>query len=56
MLERQGWTERDNRRDETKFREKEDVITGPKTEGKIREKEETWEQIREKQGKSLVQQ
>lgn len=53
---RQVWKDRENQQDETKFREKEDVITKPKTEGKIREKEETWKQIREKHSKSPVQQ
>lgn len=35
LLESQEWTEREIQKDETKFREKEDVITSPKTEGEI---------------------
>lgn len=54
FLERQEWTERENQKDETMFRGKEDVTASPKTKRTMREKEETWEQIRVKHSKSPV--
>ncbi len=47
-------TERENLKDEAVFREREDVITSPESERKIREEEEKWEQIRVKHSKSPV--